>query len=207
MGFRLEVETRTQAFYLREIFKALRRLKALLEELKREPSRREYIQGIRQSAQSIRDLAMIHGFDGVEKIAGKIASTFARVLRSSVALEPQFVTRVESAVLAIKQIAEVEDTLESQMSIDRICRKIQFRQQKVQDCATKVAQNLDCIMNRQIEIVFEEPASLNLEAAIPDLVHVAAGPIFEIKEFDSVLSLLEKSEIDAKTMDLFDNVD
>lgn len=198
-----------QSYYLHETLHALRDLKLTLESIKKDKPGLSEMRVALATSERIRDLAMIHGFDGVEKIGEKIVSTLRKLIAGGAKADDQFWANLESAVLAIKQVAEVEDTLERQMTVESIGRDMEWHRQKVQNCAAQLSDELDNSQGQQIELAFNNVTKVTL----PGLNDICKGqltvvdePLFDISEFDNVLSIADKPIVITprnQTLDLF----
>ncbi len=181
---------RIQTTYLHETFRALCRFNDLLHDLGARAEDRALWDELLAVADRIRDLAMIHGFDGVEKITTTIASSLRDSLRGGSPLEAATLERIESAALAIKDIAEAETALEQHMTVERISRDAEVWRQKVEDCASQLTgPDADAPVAEAVKVIGEEGTPLPPAGKAAD----PPAPMFDISEFDFVLRIVDDS--------------
>lgn len=198
-----------QTHYFREIMRGLLRIKASLARLKTEPACLEHIALIRDTAACLRDLAMIHGYDGVENISAKIHSTFDQIFTSKRSADVHLIARLYAGISVIQKIAELEDSIEGQMTVERISDIAEKGRQKVQDCALELSREWDLSGSLQLKLDFDEPPTgstrllQELEVGQPE--NPQARLLFDIKEFEAVLLIAGEDEETAvnDTLELF----
>ena len=113
-------QPKLQHHYFQEAVKSLIRIKGHLQHLEQYPKNKDCYRNIFKEATSICDLAMIHGYDGVENIAAKIARYFSNLLRENKWVDSERVHQISEAINMIPRIAESEASLEEHMTIESI---------------------------------------------------------------------------------------
>jgi len=184
--------------YFAELMRALHRMISARARLKSEPDKRAHLKTIIEFAAKIQDLAMVHGYEGVENVAARFCKQVEPVRRraATVEISDAAIAGIESGVLAIKEIAELEDSAESELVVANAWR--------MDSSATQhgLAGPDDALHNRagakQMEL-FRSRYSGNLTSA-------GMRNLFEISEPDVLYKLKNRSETDSKngTLDLFD---
>ncbi len=89
------------AYYQSEIQRQVDKMRDLIHQVRKEPQSRLLLDEIRQSSQSISDLAMVYGFEGVEVIADRIERAVEKLAKEDVSEE--FLVRLEEATGAIEK--------------------------------------------------------------------------------------------------------
>ena len=166
-----------QDTYSREILRGLTSIKRSLSKLKEDPGKKKELDKIRNAARTISDLAMIHGFEGVENIAEKIWSQINKATKLKV-VDKSLLAKIDAAANGIQRIAEMEKTIESQMNVERISKGVQLNQQKLESCTKQLSDNLDNLNHNQQEMEFDDTNEIK-----PDEL------FFDINEIDSVIKI------------------
>ncbi len=184
-----------QRLYLQEVMTELNNIEKTVSKIKIEKNNQEYLSRVRDRAQSISDLAMIHGFEGVEKISEKLYSTVKLLLVSSIDLNKSILSKIKMAVKVIKQVARMETDIEKQMTVEKISKAVERNQKKVQNCAVKFSKSIDDLMSNQPEVTLVNDAGYT-----SDTINIQKKDkkkdsklVFDISEQESVLNLADKS--------------
>lgn len=176
-----------QYAYLREVMKNLRALKKALNFLRKGIDLQANLIEIRNRATVISDLAMVHGFEGVEIVADKLSSLLKKH-RTSANVEPVLLFKIESSLKAIQTVLKIEEVVERGMTVERIDRSAEMNQRKVENCAREVIQGLESKTgDEKAKLVKIEPSDLQAERETDEL--------FDINEFAAVSDLFENEEI------------
>lgn len=175
-------QPKLQHHYFQEAVKALIRIKAHLQHLERYPKNKDCYRRIFKETTSIADLAMIHGYDGVENIASKIARYFGKLIRDDKWVESEMVHQINQAINMIPKVAESEAALEESMTIEKISRDAETSQKEVRDIAQSVTDELAVLTkkssNHELKVTVVDEEELN----------------FDISEFDSVDQIVNRFE-------------
>ncbi|MFQ5823774.1 MAG: hypothetical protein ACE5JB_06945 [bacterium] len=145
----------TQDYYYQEVMQGLKKIESYLSKLQKEPGNREYVQQIRNIAEYVTDLAMIHGYEGVENIAEKIRSSSDLILCKSEELEKPFLSKIEFAVKAIRQVMELEEDIDYQLIFDEIDEKIALKQKEVRSCASRLSNYFEQSKQKNKHLFFD----------------------------------------------------
>ncbi|MFQ5752210.1 MAG: hypothetical protein ACE5HI_09460 [bacterium] len=196
-NFHLPLNRPLQNYYLQEVKCGLTKIEQALAKMHNEPGDREFLVKIKGIAQSISDLAMVHGFEGVEKISGKLSSTIKHLLRAGSEFNKSLIAKVNMTVKAMQQVAEMESYIEKQMTVERIDRTVEINQKKVQNCAEKISQSIDDLIHDQSNSASDEDEShLDRIVTIPDSeIEKEPDLLFDICELDSVMNLTEDTPL------------
>ena len=163
--------------YLRQILVKLLWLEKTVARLRSVDDNRIYLKRVAEIARSIYDLASVHGFAGMEKIAHKLFVTFTALARSGSPTTFELVHKLGVAIETMRQVAEMESKIEQQMTVERVSRLAELNQERIQDCARRVTNTLDDLLDET-----------HREHAKTD---TTSEPVFDIAEPDSVLHLSE----------------
>lgn len=175
-------QPKLQHHYFQEAVKALIRIKAHLQHLELYPKNKDCYRRIFKETTSIADLAMIHGYDGVENIASKIARYFGKLIRDDKWVESEMVHQINQAINMIPKVAESEAALEESMTIEKISRDAETSQKEVRDIAQSVTDELT-VLNNEIQ----DPEDYKITVIEEELE-------FDIQEFDSVNKIIHEFE-------------
>lgn len=188
-----------QCFYNQEVKRGLEHIGASLIKLKQEPGNRECLYQIKELAESISDLAMIHGYEGVETIAEKIRNSTDHELRGKNDLDKNFLTKIGLAVTAIRQVMEMEDYVENQITFEKFSEQIELSQKKVQRCVEKLSRNFEQLFPHQLELPFDSRTETDIEVNKIEENEKSENRnlLFDIREVDSILTLVEKSQLES----------
>lgn len=186
-----DIQNSLKDFYCQEIISGIERIDNSLSELEAEPGKREYLRQIKDSAQSISDLAMIHGFEGVEAIADKIIATTISLLSSEADLDKSYSTKVKVAITTLRQVFQMEDDMESLMSVDKFDKQIEFGQKKVQAYTERLSDSFNRLSENQLELPFEDTDVLVIDTEKKkEWKNVNKDDVvFDIREIDDLLKL------------------
>ena len=132
-----------QFYFLREVLHTLLQIRCSLRSLSEDPSQRNHQKKIRRHLTGVRDLAMVHGFDGVEKIAGKLFANLEKALTDSKNFDAAFVSKLNEAVVTLERVVALEAEMEARMSIELINHDLRQPQP-----ATKTAVKSDSKANK-----------------------------------------------------------
>ncbi|MCH8872868.1 hypothetical protein IH824_08890 [candidate division KSB1 bacterium] len=102
--------------YVRKVMRGLKKIRIALALVHDNPNNRDACIEIRNTAQSISELAMVHGYHGVESIALKIYTSFKR---SRIKSDPDFLYKIELAVKGIQRVVGMEGRIESKLKVTR----------------------------------------------------------------------------------------
>ena len=105
--------------YIRQVMNGLKNMKIALAKVRANPDDRNAAAEIRGIAAAISELAMLHGYQGVESIARKISTSFRL---SRVEAEPGFLANVELTIKGIQRVVSMEENIESKLIIKKITR-------------------------------------------------------------------------------------
>lgn len=190
--------------YFREIFRNLAAIKNGLNRMKRTAADGRAVMDIRRSVVAISDLAMIHGYEGVEKIATKIHGILKDEPASAAGMDVDFFTKVDSAVQILKEITELEDTLEREMTVERASELVESAHSKVKQYSSQITSGFAERRHKQLELFQEVTVVQHAEdAAEYSSVRMVQAPQFDIKEPDELLALETAAGVRHKTLDLF----
>ncbi len=183
----------SQNYYFAELMRGLHRISRVVAKLRLGAEKGVSLQRISESFRNIRDLAMIHGYEGVEKLASKIDAELKVKAADCPAPTAGLLDQITAAIVAIKQIAGFEEAMESQLTVDRIDWKAELL--RVQRGAALVAGEAEWMRHQQLDL-FQRPALFT----IPKPTDAA----FEICECDSLLELsAAETALHNATLDLF----
>lgn len=160
-----------QSAYIREVTSGLQKIKKALYRLRKGFQSRTSLAEIQVVAKEISDLAMIHGYTGVESIARKLHTAIRR-LPTSVTTGAHFISKIDLAVNGIQDVAFMEDGIEERTSVEKLCKEKKQTGAKASTLTVVTAEH-------------EKIAESANNACL----------IFDIKEVDSLLSLSAKTEI------------
>ena len=105
--------------YVRKVMRGLKKIRIALARVHDNPNNRDACIEIRNTAQSISELAMIHGYHGVESIARKIYTSFKR---SKIKSDPDFLYKIELALKGNQRVVGMEDGIERKLTIEKVTR-------------------------------------------------------------------------------------
>lgn len=175
-------QLKLQQYYFQEAVKTLIRIKTHLQHLEQYPKNKDCYRRIFKEATAIADLAMIHGYDGVENIATKIARYFGKLIREDKWVESGMVHQINQAINMIPKVAESEAELEENLTIERISRDAETGQKEVRDLAQSVTDELAVLnkksSNHELKVTVVDEEELN----------------FDISEFDSIDQIVNRLE-------------
>ncbi len=141
---------------------------------------------------------MVHGYEGVENVAARLCKQVEPVRRraATVGIDEAAIAGIESGVLAIKEIAELEDSAESELVVANAWRMDSSSTQHSLPGSDKAAHKRAGA--RQMEL-FRTRCSGNVASR-------ALRNPFEISEPDVLFKLKHRDGTDSKngTLDLFD---
>lgn len=164
--------------YFVEIVKGLSRIQKSMHKLRAEPYQHLHIVDMQSAAQSVADLAMVHGYEGVESIARRMETALKALLRDKAEVEQSLFGMVERAVATIQRFANVEDKLESELTVEKVNEHLEHEPSAVEE---------------QKELPIANPVSLSPSAGENE------RPIIEVDEPDNHFDIRE-SEIVVKVV-------
>ncbi|MFQ5648817.1 MAG: hypothetical protein ACE5IY_02660 [bacterium] len=185
--------TESDNYYFSEFMRSLHRMSSILTKLKPEEDNQAHLAAACEAAHRIRDLAMVHGYAGVENVANKFCQQFGQFTHGKKELDAQLLEKVESGVMAIRRLAEIEDSVEDQMIVEHLNWRAEPQSTR------EICQSAQWFDNRQLELFHHD-------ANIPALESRLAID-FEIQECDAILTGSEKQmawESKNMMLDLFD---
>ncbi|MFQ5602528.1 MAG: hypothetical protein ACE5HS_04600 [bacterium] len=183
-SFRLPHKKPLHQYYLHEILAGLKKIEHVMSISEAEVSNHHKLIAISKIAQSISELAMIHGFDGVEKIGHKLFSTLSVLRDSGGEFDETLREKVNLAVYVIRQVATMEAHIERQMNVERIDQTVERDQEKVQRCAEKFSESIEQLIHKQMKLPFKEKYDINKNEN--------QKLLFDIREMDSILNIPKK---------------
>lgn len=192
-------ERHLRGYFLQEVFKGLTMISEDLVKLKDGTETRQRLIRIKEMIASISDLSMVHGYEGVENISSKMSSILNQVISSGKTIDEHFVHKMEYALQILKQVVEMEDYIESQMTVERVSKHVERNLRKVQNWALNVSENLDFLQHKQLNIFSDK--------TLPGITKKDMAPIFDIAENDAVLDLVKEPKNGKRhnrTLALFD---
>ncbi len=164
--------------YLRKVLLHLAVLEKTMKHLRQAEQSGPYLKRVGAIARAIRDLAMVHGFEGMENIAGKLASTFGVLASREMPLTPPMVDKLEMAIRTMRQVVRMEAKIEQHMTVERVRRVVEINQGRLQDCAERLS---DCLTH-----LISPPETLPQRTAA---AQQPSDPLFDICEPESILTL------------------
>ncbi len=176
-------QPKLQHHYFQEAVKTLIRIKTHLQHLEKFPKNKNCYRQVFKEASAIADLAMIHGYEGVENIATKIARYFGKLIRDDKWVESEMVHQINQAINMIPKVAESEAELEEHMTIESISRDAEASLKDVRNIARSVTDELTVLKS-------ENPSTEHQKVTIVDKEKLE----FDISEFDSVNQLENRFE-------------
>ncbi len=117
-----------QVHYFREVLHALNLARKALRKLRERPADMGHRIVVHRQITNVRDLAMIHGFDGVERISTRLCNNLKEVMRRAETLQTPFIQKVDAAVVALQRVVILEGDSEARSSIQLINRDSQPRE-------------------------------------------------------------------------------
>ncbi|MFQ5677295.1 MAG: hypothetical protein ACE5G1_15485 [bacterium] len=146
-------------------------MKKALYKLRKGFQSRTCLAEIQVVAKEISDLAMIHGYNGVESIARKLHMAI-RCLPTSVTTSPHFISKIELAMNGIQDVAFMEDCIEERTSVEKV-RKDNGQSTATTSTITVVAPDYGKTAESQTNAgllfdIKEEGALMNLSVAFKD---------------------------------------
>jgi hypothetical protein len=172
--FRLPQQTSLQSFYLQEICINLKKIERAIAKWRRAPRKADHLKIVQSAAFAVLDLSMIHGYDGVENMAGKLLQTVTHLLRVRERYSSIVGAKLKAAVLTIRRVAEMEAESERQMTVENVNRQVEATQQDVKTRAAQLSESFEAI----IMPAESRPDSATFEP-----------PLFDIRENDIVYEL------------------
>ncbi len=183
----MQNQPKLQHHYFQEAVKTLIRIKDHLHHLEQYPKNKDCYRRVLKEATAIADLAMIHGYDGVENIAAKVARYFGNLIKEDKWVDTEMVQQINQAINMIPKVAESETELEENMTIERISRDAKASQKEVRDIALSVTNEL-AVLNKK-------SSNHELKVTVVDEEELE----FEISEFSSVDKIISKFETENST--------
>ena len=110
----------TEVYCFSEIYRSVHRMSRALFKLKKSPGRVEFAVSILKMAHKIRDFAMIHGYEGVENVACHFCRQFEAHSRTHPVVTRENLLKIESWILSIKRMVEIEECEENNTTIETI---------------------------------------------------------------------------------------
>ncbi len=184
-----------QEYYYKELRNVLDKIKTSLTHLQKEPRNLIYLQQIKDSAEAASDLAMIHGYEGVENIAKTIRSSSDHILGQNQEIGESFISKVDLAVKAIRQVMDLEENIFNRSSQDKFDKRLRQKQEKVESHAKKISNYFDRLFSNQLELPFDNEDFLKSELKKMDETtsNQDDEALFDICEIDSVMTLADDS--------------
>ncbi|MFQ5706476.1 MAG: hypothetical protein ACE5HO_03455 [bacterium] len=194
--------TSLRYYYFDEVRRHLQQIDLSLSGLANGEGKSQGLSKLKNAAQSIEDLAMIHGYEGVENIAEKIKSAAGRILQQQYTLDKDFISKVQIAAGAIHKVLEMEERIELQMNMEKLDEQVEIRQKKIKACTDRLGRKFDRLFARQLELPFRflddgdgktRTSGRENGNEIDDL--------FDIRELDSIMTLAGSAGSEAKKSD------
>jgi chemotaxis protein histidine kinase CheA len=107
-------EEQLLAYYASEVSKNITNLTAALQTVRDHASLMEKITTIIEALQAVKDLAMIHGYEGVEAVAERMENGARHYLSQNHHSVERFVERMKQAVDVLRRLVEMTDEREAQ---------------------------------------------------------------------------------------------
>lgn len=171
------IEDRLQGYYLQQISASLQRLKTALRGLAENPDQWRKLARMHLLARKIADLAMIHGYEGVETIGEKIAHATHRALTSERPVDKHLITKMATAVRTMDEIVRMEENLEGEMTVERFNERIELGQRRIRSHTEHVAWHFDRHFSKQLD--------LPLDYDSPDQTSATGDDLFDIREVET----------------------
>lgn len=191
--------------YFQQVFCNLSTMKNSLEGLKKTPDNRELLIQFEEAACTIMDLAMIHGYEGVEKIASKIQVVFSKFIRSGSMISPEFTQKADIALYILRNITELEDSLERGMTVEKSSNAVEDTHDKVKHFTKKITNDFNFLKVKQLELFTNSSDAGHTKPHIKLVDKEQDSPFFDIKEPEIVIHLTDIADHQDETMDLFEN--
>ena len=187
----------SQEQYLTEVNLGVEKIEGILAAIKAEPKDDLNVVALRAAVQFIWDLAMIHGFEGVETISGKLCCTISHSRAAGTQLSPLLLSRVRGALVVIREVAELESTMEQHLTVDTVSQDARIHQNRIQDRTQEFSRTIDLLVDEDSSTFDDdqgederlgESLSIVTEEDVPNLM-------FDIAELDSVMTLTEDLDL------------
>lgn len=197
-------------YYYQEVLDGIERIENSLPKLDLEPNSREYLQQIEQSATDIADLAMIHGYEGVEAIAEKIISISYSLLDTEEDLDKSYCSKVEAATSAMRQVLSMEEDIESLSTLDKFHEQIELGHEKVLGYSETLPKSLNQFFKNQLELPFEDTNTpvIDVNKIAENNNHAKQDNEFDIREIEDLLTLkndIQKGSLEKQGSELNQN--
>lgn len=163
----------TDVYCFSEIYRALHRMSRALFKLRRSPARIEFAISILKMARKIRDLAMIHGYEGVENVACNFCRQFEAHSQAGSVVNDDGLAKIESWILSIKRMVAIEESEENNTTIETISSTLQREQLTA---LSPLPQNILDSENDDVYL---------LKPSVRD----GSDVFFEIREYDDLLQV------------------
>ncbi len=194
-----------KAAYFQQVFCNLSTMKKSLEALKKAPRNRELLIQFEKAARTIMDLAMIHGYEGVEKIASKIQVVFSRFIRSGAMISPEFTHKADIALHILRNITELEDSLEHRMTVEKCSNAVEDTHDKVKHFTKKITNDFNFLKVKQLELFKKTSDEFHSQQPIKLVGKEQDFPFFDIKEPEIVIHINDIVDHQNEAMDLFES--
>jgi len=191
--------------YFRQVFFHLSTIKLSLETLKENPAATQPVRRITCAAETISDLAMIHGYEGVEKTAHKIAAILCRLQAAPTPVDHAVLDRIDQAVKVLRQIAELEDSVEQEMTVEKTHEQAEQTHEHVKQFHRQLSHKFDFLRHRQLEL-FDHANAANTQdapATSGPSDRDEDAPFWDIHEAEEVLAMEKTLKAKNSTLDLF----
>lgn len=173
--FKLPLQTSLQRFYLQEVCVNLSKIEKAVARWRRTPKDTACLQKMKTAARAVLDLAIIHGYDGVENMSRRLVQTLEHLVRYRERYSATVAAKLKSAALAIRQVAGLEAENEHQMTVETVNRQVQAAEKEVQSRTEKLAQSFAPIVR--------------IESPLSD--GTTQPPAFDIREDQTLFDLAD----------------
>ncbi|MFQ5864158.1 MAG: hypothetical protein ACE5IW_02905 [bacterium] len=191
----LAINPSPQDYYYQEARQTLDQIECSLSELQKDPSNQDHWHQIKACAQNVSDLAMIHGYEGVENIANMIRCNSEQILRKEIELGSFLIRKFRLALEAIRQVMALEEEIHSQTKDNNTDKKIELQQNKIKSCAQRISNYFDKLFDNQFELPLETSSLPNNELNELEKLDKSKNSevLFDIREIDSLMNLADDS--------------
>jgi chemotaxis protein histidine kinase CheA len=170
-------EVSLRSYFLREASVNLQKIGTAVAQWQLALENSDCLNEIKSITRALFDLAMIHGYDGVENMAQKLLRIVEHLVKSSAHYDADVAAKMNAAVQAIRQVVEMESGSESQMTVETVNRQVAAAEREVQNRTAQLAESFAPLLSFQ--------KSPRVIAAPP------SPPIFDIREDAAIFDLAE----------------
>ncbi|HEX9653092.1 MAG TPA: hypothetical protein VGA99_05235 [bacterium] len=179
--FRLPLQASLESFYLQQVCTNLKKIEKAIARWRRAGNDVRALKRMKDSSLAIFDFAMVHGYDGVENMALKLQQTVDFLIQARERYNSTIAAKLKSAVLAIRQVVEMEAENERQMTIENVSRCVEATHEEVQSRTEQLAESFEPI----VKVSRSQPHASPSEHS----------PWFDISEHDTLIRLTEELDL------------